>query len=149
MKKAFITGITGQDGGYLAELLLDRGYEVHAIRRRSSQNTLFRIQHILNDVHLHYGDLTDTGCLMALLAKHDFDEIYNLGAQSHVKASFEIPEYTADVDALGTLRLLECIRTLGKIDERAFTKLVQRIIRKVSKFLKMKTRLFILGRLMG
>tara|TARA_B100000035_G_scaffold179409_1_gene153034 strand:+ start:896 stop:1927 length:1032 start_codon:yes stop_codon:yes gene_type:complete len=120
MKKAFITGITGQDGGYLAELLLDRGYEVHAIRRRSSQNALFRIQHILNDVHLHYGDLTDTGCLMALLAKHDFDEIYNLGAQSHVKASFEIPEYTADVDALGTLRLLECIRTLGKIDGTRF-----------------------------
>lgn len=120
MKKAFITGITGQDGGYLAELLIERGYEVHAIRRRSSQNTLHRIRHIIDDVHLHYGDLTDTGCLMALLQKYDFDEIYNLGAQSDVKASFDIPEYTADVDALGTLRLLECIRTLGKLDRTRF-----------------------------
>ena len=114
-KTAFITGITGQDGGYLAELLLDKGYEVHALRRRTAGANLGRIEHILKhpNLHLHYGDLTDTGCLMKLFTTYKFDEVYNLGAQSHVRVSFDVPEYTADVDGLGTLRLLECIRTLG------------------------------------
>jgi len=120
MKKAFVTGITGQDGGYLAELLIERGYEVHAIRRRCSQDNLQRIAHLKNNVHLHYGDLTDTGSLIGLFQKHQFDEVYNLAAQSHVRISFDIPEYTADVDAMGTLRLLECIRTLGLMDHTRF-----------------------------
>lgn len=114
MKKAFITGITGQDGSYLAEFLLRKGYEVHGLVRRSSTHNTQRIDHLLNDadgrVFLHYGDLSDTGCLCRLLASVQPCEIYNLGAQSHVKISFEMPEYTGDVDALGTLRLLDCIR---------------------------------------
>ncbi len=121
-KTAFVTGITGQDGGYLAELLLDEGYEVHALRRRSAGANMRRIDHILDNpnLHLHYGDLTDTGCLMKLFSTYQFDEVYNLGAQSHVRVSFDIPEYTADVDGLGTLRLLECIRTLGMMETTRF-----------------------------
>ena len=121
-KTAFVTGITGQDGGYLAELLLEKGYDVHALRRRSAGANMRRIEHILNhpNLYLHYGDLTDTGCLMKLFATYQFDEVYNLGAQSHVRVSFDIPEYTADVDGLGTLRLLECIRTLDMLDTTRF-----------------------------
>ena len=121
-KTAFVTGITGQDGGYLAELLLEKGYDVHALRRRSAGANMGRIEHILDNpnLHLHYGDLTDTGCLMKLFSTYQFDEVYNLGAQSHVRVSFDIPEYTADVDGLGTLRLLECIRTLDMLDTTRF-----------------------------
>lgn len=120
MKKALITGITGQDGSYLAELLLQKGYEVHGIKRRASSFNTSRIDHIYQDPHienarlkLHYGDLTDTSNLTRLLAEIQPDEVYNLGAQSHVAVSFESPEYTANVDAIGTLRILEAIRFLG------------------------------------
>jgi len=115
MKKALITGITGQDGSYLAELLLEKGYEVHGIIRRSSSFNTGRIDHIFNhqNLHLHYGDITDTSNLHNLLKKITPDEIYNLAAQSHVKISFEIPDYTGQVDALGTLRILEAMRELG------------------------------------
>ena len=120
MKKALITGITGQDGSYLAEFLLEKGYEVHGIKRRASHFNTQRIDHIYQDPHvsdprlvLHYGDLTDSSNLTRLLSEIRPDEIYNLGAQSHVAVSFESPEYTADVDAMGTLRLLEAVRFLG------------------------------------
>jgi len=115
MKKALITGITGQDGSYLAELLLSKGYEVHGIKRRSSSFNTQRIDHLFDHPHLklHYGDLSDSSNLTRLLSGIRPDEIYNLGAQSHVAVSFECPEYTADIDALGTLRLLEAIRFLG------------------------------------
>lgn len=120
MKKALITGITGQDGSYLAELLLEKGYEVHGIIRRSSSVNTERIEHLYieelqsNDrFHLHYGDMTDTSNVIRLISETQPDEIYNLAAQSHVKVSFDIPEYTADVDAVGTLRILEAIRILG------------------------------------
>jgi len=120
MKRALITGITGQDGAYLAELLLDKGYEVHGIKRRSSLFNTQRVDHLYQDPHeenvrfvLHYGDLTDATNLVRIVQEVQPDEIYNLGAQSHVKVSFESPEYTADADALGTLRLLEAIRMLG------------------------------------
>ncbi len=119
-KKALITGITGQDGSYLAELLLDKGYEVHGIKRRASLFNTQRVDHIYEDPHvehqrfvLHYGDLTDAGNLTRIVQQVQPDEVYNLGAQSHVAVSFESPEYTANVDALGTLRLLEAIRFLG------------------------------------
>ena len=114
-KSAFITGITGQDGGYLAELLLDKGYKVHGLRRRVSSEPAQRIAHLVDhpNLTLHYGDLADAGSLMRLFDTHLFDEVYNLAAQSHVRVSFDVPEYTADVDAMGVLRLLECIRTLG------------------------------------
>lgn len=119
-KVALITGITGQDGSYLAEFLLDKGYIVHGIKRRSSQFNTQRVDHIYQDphernarFHLHYGDLTDSSNLIRIVQETQPDEIYNLGAQSHVAVSFESPEYTADVDALGTLRLLEAIRILG------------------------------------
>ena len=111
MKKALITGVTGQDGSYLAELLLEKGYEVHGIIRRSSSFNTGRIDHIFEQLQLHYGDLTDSTSLGGVVSKTQFDEIYNLGAQSHVRVSFDVPEYTADVDAVGTLRLLESIRT--------------------------------------
>ena len=113
MKKALITGITGQDGSYLAELLLQKGYEVHGLIRRSSSFNTGRIDHIINDQKLkdqfffHHGDLTDASNLNRILEKTQPDEIYNLAAQSHVKVSFEIPDYTAQVDALGTLRFLD------------------------------------------
>jgi len=110
--RALITGITGQDGSYLAELLLEEGYEVHGIVRRSSLINTDRIDHIYEQLHLHYGDLTDSANIIALLQKIKPTEIYNLGAMSHVKVSFEMPEYTGEVDALGTLRILEAIRLL-------------------------------------
>jgi GDPmannose 4,6-dehydratase len=120
MKKALITGITGQDGSYLAEFLLARGYEVHGIKRRSSSFNTGRVDHIYEDSHevdsrffLHYSDLTDASSMASVLAAVEPDEIYNLGAQSHVKVSFEIPEYTTDVVAMGTLRILEAIRRTG------------------------------------
>lgn len=119
-KKALITGVTGQDGSYLAEFLLEKGYEVHGIKRRASLFNTARVDHIYEDPHidnarfkLHYGDLTDTSNLTRILREVEPDEVYNLGAQSHVAVSFEAPEYTADVDAIGTLRLLEAIRFLG------------------------------------
>ena len=112
MKKAFITGVTGQDGSYLAELLLDKGYEVHAIIRRSSIFNTLRIDHILGHLNFYtyYGDLTDSSNLHRIIAKIKPDEVYNLGAQSHVAVSFEVPEYTAEVDATGAIRLLDAIR---------------------------------------
>ena len=115
MKKAFITGITGQDGSYLAELLLEKGYEVHAILRRASVFTSHRIEHIFDNKNLftYHGDLTDSSNLHRLLMKIKPDEIYNLGAQSHVAVSFEVPEYTANVDGLGVIRLLDAVRDLG------------------------------------
>ena len=120
MKKALITGVTGQDGSYLAEYLLRKGYEVHGIKRRASLFNTQRIDHIYEDPHvenanfiLHYGDLTDASNLIRIIQEVQPDEVYNLGAQSHVAVSFEAPEYTAEVDALGTLRLLEAIRFLG------------------------------------
>jgi GDPmannose 4,6-dehydratase len=120
MKKALITGVTGQDGSYLTEFLLDKGYEVHGIKRRVSLFNTARVDHIYEDPHkegkkfvMHYGDLTDTSNLTRILQQVQPDEVYNLGAQSHVAVSFESPEYTADVDAMGTLRLLEGIRLLG------------------------------------
>ncbi|MEO5917100.1 MAG: GDP-mannose 4,6-dehydratase [Luteolibacter sp.] len=120
MKKALITGITGQDGSYLAEFLLEKGYEVHGIKRRASLFNTQRIDHIYEDpqvensrFRLHYGDLTDSSNLTRIISEVQPDEVYNLGAQSHVAVSFEAPEYTADVDAIGTLRLLEAIRFLG------------------------------------
>ncbi|GAB4214423.1 MAG: GDP-mannose 4,6-dehydratase [Rhodoferax sp.] len=119
-KTALITGITGQDGSYLAELLLAKGYTVHGIKRRASQFNTQRVDHLYQDphqagarLHLHYGDLSDTSNLVRIVQQVQPDEMYNLGAQSHVAVSFESPEYTADVDALGTLRLLEAIRILG------------------------------------
>ncbi|EBA10725.1 GDP-mannose 4,6-dehydratase, partial [Roseobacter sp. CCS2] len=118
-KRALITGITGQDGSYLAELLLEKGYEVHGIKRRSSSLNTERVDHLYQDPQtdnarliLHYGDLTDSSNLTRVLSEVQPDEVYNLGAQSHVAVSFDTPEYTADVDALGTLRLLEAIRFL-------------------------------------
>ena len=126
-KVALITGVTGQDGSYLAEFLLEKGYEVHGIKRRSSQFNTQRVDHIYQDPHidnvrfkLHYGDLTDTSNLTRLLAEIRPDEVYNLGAQSHVAVSFEAPEYTTDVDAIGTLRLLEAIRFLGLENKTRF-----------------------------
>jgi GDPmannose 4,6-dehydratase len=120
MQRALITGITGQDGSYLAELLLDKGYEVHGIIRRSSSFNTARIDHLYNDTEisgkrffLHYGDVTDTSNLNRLLEKIEPEEIYNLAAQSHVKVSFELPEYTAEVDAMGTIRFLDAIRETG------------------------------------
>lgn len=127
MKKALITGITGQDGSYLAELLLTKGYEVHGIKRRSSLFNTDRIDHLYQDpnlhnnrLKLHYGDLTDTSNLTRIIRDIEPDEVYNLGAQSHVAVSFESPEYTADVDAMGTLRLLEAIRFLGLENKTKF-----------------------------
>ena len=120
MKKALITGITGQDGSYLAEFLLEKNYEVHGIKRRSSSFNTSRIDHLYQDPHvdnskfiLHYGDLTDSTNLIKIIQKVKPDEIYNLGAQSHVAVSFETPEYTANSDAIGTLRILEAIKILG------------------------------------
>lgn len=127
MKKALITGITGQDGAYLSELLLEKGYEVHGIKRRSSLFNTQRVDHLYEDPHvdnrhfvLHYGDLTDSTNLIRIIQEVQPDEIYNLGAQSHVKVSFETPEYTANSDALGALRLLEAIRLLGLSSKTKF-----------------------------
>ena len=127
MKKALITGITGQDGAYLAESLISKGYEVHGIKRRSSLFNTDRIDHLYQDLHeknvklkLHYGDLSDAVNLIRIVQEVQPDEIYNLGAMSHVKVSFDVPEYTADVDGLGTLRLLEAIRILGLREKTRF-----------------------------
>jgi GDPmannose 4,6-dehydratase len=127
MKKAIITGITGQDGSYLAEFLLSKGYEVHGIKRRASSLNTQRVDHLYEARHvtdarfkLHYGDLADTSNLTRLIRDIEPDEIYNLGAQSHVAVSFEAPEYTADVDAIGTLRILEAIRFLGLEEKTRF-----------------------------
>ena len=124
MKKAIITGITGQDGSYLAELLLDKGYEVHGIKRRSSLFNTQRIDHLYQDphiphshLHLHYGDLTDSTNLIRIIKQVQPDEIYNLAAMSHVQVSFEEPEYTANTDGIGTLRILEAVRLLGLINK--------------------------------
>src|SRR5437870_3083470 len=126
-KVALITGVTGQDGAYLAELLLDKGYEVHGIKRRSSLFNTQRIDHLYHDQHekgrpffLHHGDLTDSTNLIRIVQECQPDEIYNLAAQSHVQVSFDTPEYTANADALGTLRLLEAIRILGIKDKVRF-----------------------------
>lgn len=126
-KRALITGITGQDGSYLAEFLLEKGYEVHGIKRRASLLNTQRVDHIYEDPHtnntrfrLHYGDLTDSSNLTRIISEVQPDEVYNLGAQSHVAVSFEAPEYTADVDAMGTLRLLEAIRFLGLEEKTKF-----------------------------
>ncbi len=113
MKKALITGVTGQDGSYLAELLLEKGYEVHGITRRASLPNVDRIQHLLGKITLHDGDLSDSTSLIRILNKIKPDEIYNLAAQSHVQVSFDVPEYSGDVDALGVLRLLEAMRIVG------------------------------------
>jgi GDPmannose 4,6-dehydratase len=127
MKKALITGVTGQDGSYLAELLLTKGYEVHGVKRRSSLFNTDRIDHLYQDPHdagrrfvLHYGDMTDTSSLVRVVQRVQPDEIYNLAAQSHVAVSFEEPEYTANADALGTLRVLEAIRILGLVGKTRF-----------------------------
>ena len=124
MKKSLITGITGQDGAYLTEFLLNKGYEVHGVKRRSSLFNTDRIDHLYQDPHekevklkLHYGDLTDSGNIIRIIQEIQPDEIYNLGAMSHVKVSFDTPEYTANVDGLGTLRILEAVRLLGLIDK--------------------------------
>ena len=117
MKVALITGITGQDGSYLAELLLEKGYEVHGIVRRSSLINTHRIDHIYEDLNLHYGDLADSTNIVRVIQQVQPDEIYNLGAQSHVKVSFEMPEFTGQVDGLGTLRVLEAVRLLGMEDK--------------------------------
>src|SRR5437879_13653685 len=123
MKKALITGITGQDGAYLCEFLLNKGYEVHGVKRRSSLFNTDRIDHLYQDPHeknlklkLHYGDLSDSVNLIRIVQEVQPDEIYNLGAMSHVKVSFDTPEYTANVDGIGTLRILEAIRSLGLVD---------------------------------
>ncbi|HMI06365.1 MAG TPA: GDP-mannose 4,6-dehydratase, partial [Flavobacterium sp.] len=120
MKVALVTGITGQDGAYLAELLLSKGYMVHGIKRRSSLFNTQRIDHIYEDPHvphphfkLHYGDLSDSTNLIRIIQETQPDEIYNLGAMSHVKVSFDVPEYTANADGIGTLRILDAVRLLG------------------------------------
>ena len=128
-KVALITGITGQDGSYLAEFLINKNYIVHGIKRRSSSFNTERIDHLYQDPHeknpslkLHYGDLTDSTNLIKIIQEIKPDEIYNLGAQSHVAVSFESPEYTANSDALGTLRVLEAVRLLGLKEKQEFTK---------------------------
>src|SRR5580698_11591143 len=127
LKKALITGITGQDGSYLAQLLIEKGYEVHGIKRRTSLLNTGRIDHLYEDPHtehrrlfLHYGDMVDSSSLVHVVQEVQPDEIYNLAAQSHVKVSFEEPEYTANADALGTLRLREAIRILGLSEKTRF-----------------------------
>lgn len=130
MKVALITGVTGQDGAYLAELLLSKGYMVHGIKRRSSSFNTQRIDHIYEDPHidnqhfrLHYGDLSDSTNLIRIIQETQPDEIYNLGAMSHVKVSFDTPEYTANADGIGTLRILEAVRLLGLTKKLKYTKL--------------------------
>ena len=152
MKKALITGVTGQDGSYLAEFLLNKGYEVHGIKRRASSLNTQRIDHIFEDPHsdnirfkLHYGDLTDSSNLTRILRDIEPDEVYNLGAQSHVAVSFEAPEYTADVDAMGSLRILEAIRFLGLENKTRFYQAsTSELYGLVKKYLKLRIHLFIL-----
>ena len=135
MKKALITGITGQDGAYLTEFLLEKGYEVHGIKRRSSLFNTDRIDHLYQDPHekevklkLHYGDLTDAGNVIRIIQEIQPDEIFNLGAMSHVKVSFDAPEYTANVDGLGTLRILEAVRLLGLVEKTKIYVLLKLLI---------------------
>ena len=146
MKKALITGITGQDGSYLAELLLEKGYAVHGIVGDLSTSNFGRIEHLKSQLQLHEGDLSDSGGLKRIIEKVNPDEVYNLAAMSHVKVSFEMPEYTADVDAIGVLRLLDAIRltilTFGFIKPRP-----QNFLEKCKKSLKQKKPLFILDSL--
>ena len=153
MKKALITGITGQDGAYLAELLLEKGYEVHGVKRRSSLFNTDRIDHLYQDPHeenpkfvLHHGDLTDTSSLIRIIQEVQPDEIYNLAAQSHVAVSFEEPEYTANSDALGALRILEAIRILG-LEKKPNTirLLLLSFLVRCKKLLKMRKHHSILG----
>ena len=126
MKRALITGVTGQDGSYLAELLLEKGYEVHGIKRRASSFNSSRIDHLYQDIHeesnfkLHYGDLSDSSALLRITNIVQPDEFYNLAAQSHVRVSFDAPEYSGDIDALGVLRVLEAIRALGMTKKTKF-----------------------------
>ena len=149
-KVALITGITGQDGSYLAELLLSKGYDVHGLRRHASTPNLARISHIYHDphkiepgVHLHYGDITDSSNIIRLIQEIRPDEVYNLAAQSHVKVSFETPEYTANVDALGILRLLEAVRILGMQDRvRIYQASTSELFGKVSEIPQKETTLF-------
>ena len=155
-RKALITGVTGQDGAYLSEFLLSKGYEVHGLRRRSSSFNTARIDHLYHDTHedgknfhLHHGDMTDSLSLTNILEQVKPDEIYNLAAQSHVKLSFEQPEYTANVDALGALRLLESIRLLGLQKLVDFIRQVPlSCLEKCSAFLRMKPQLSTLAALM-
>lgn len=159
-KVALITGITGQDGSYLAELLLNKGYEVHGVIRRSSSFNTGRIEHlyideIIKDMHskrkikLHYGDMTDSTSLIRLVKETQPDEIYNLAAQSHVMVSFEVPEYTADTDALGVLRLLEAVRFLDMTNKvRIYHASTSELLEKSRKFLRVKLLLFIREALM-
>lgn len=141
MKKALISGITGQDGSFLAEFLLQKGYEVHGILRRSSSFNTGRIEHLYFDewvrdmkqkrtINLHYGDMTDSSSLIRIIQSVQPDEIYNLAAQSHVKVSFDVPEYTAETDAVGTLRMLEAVRILGMERRHASTRPPLRALRK-------------------
>ena len=151
LKVALITGITGQDGSYLAEFLLDKGYSVHGLKRRASLFNTSRIDHIYKDRHiedtklfLHYGDLTDSSNLIRILQQVQPDEIYNLGAQSHVGVSFDCPEFTANSDGLGTLRLLEAVRILGLTKKQNSIKLAQvNCLEKFKKCLKQRLHLFI------
>jgi len=145
LKTALITGVTGQDGAYLTSLLLRKGYRVHGIKRRSSLFNTARIDHLYEDLHeddpkliLHYGDLTDSSNLIRIIQQVQPDEIYNLAAQSHVKVSFETPEYTANSDALGTLRILEALRILGLEKRRAFTR--PRLANSTEKFRKRRRK---------
>lgn len=141
MKKALITGITGQDGSYLAEFLLEKGYEVHGVTRRASISNTLRIDHLIleNAIRLHDGDLSDSSSLIRIINLVQPDEIYNLAAQSHVQVSFDVPEYSGDVDAIGVLRILEAVRILGLIEKRKFIRLLQvNCTVKLKKYLKMK-----------
>ena len=156
MKKALITGVTGQDGAYLSEFLLEKGYEVHGIKRRASLLNTERVDHLYQDPHidnqnfiLHYGDLTDSTNLIRLIQEIKPDEIYNLAAMSHVKVSFEMPEYTANTDALGTLRVLEAVRLLNLRRKRKFIRLqLQNFTVKFKRCPKQKKHLFIQDLLM-
>lgn len=148
MKTALITGITGQDGAYLAELLLKKGYNVHGVKRRSSLMNTDRIDHLFFDkslaerFHLHYGDLTDSSNIIRIIQQTQPDEIYNLAAQSHVQVSFETPEYTANSDAMGVLRILEAIRILGLEKRLAFTRpLPPKCTARCRKYLKQRIHL--------
>jgi GDPmannose 4,6-dehydratase len=150
MKRALIPGVTGQDGSYLTELLLSKGYEVHGIKRRSSLFNTERIDHVYNDPHeggsffLHYGDLTDSLNVTEIIQKVKPDEIYNLAAQSHVAVSFVQPEYTANVDAMGTLRILESVRLLGLQDKvKIYQASTSELFGKAVNFLRVKTHHFI------
>ena len=142
-KKALITGVTGQDGSYLAELLLEKNYEVHGMVRRSSIEKMERIEHIKDRLHLHYGDLADSMSLVKVIGTVMPDEIYNLAAQSHVQVSFDVPEYTADVAAVGVLRVLEAVRVCGLEKKcRIYQASTSELFEKWRRFRKMRIRRF-------